>query len=189
MIPRPAPGVIALFAALMLAPLTPLPTAAQEVTQDTPNVPPEDAREVTPDAAPDATPDVAGASAPESVPGLAECTVRDSTGMITLVICPPGLDAADLQLAGQAACDGREPCLAWIWDDPEVVPAEAPPTSEELGGEALAAARAVWVQDDRQLISMEQPYIGIGVEAQDEDLDEDFSDTLGPGDPLLPPLD
>ena len=121
----------------------------------------------------------------DAVPGPADCTVRDSTGMITLVICPEGLRAADLQLAGQAACDGREPCLAWIWDDPEVVPSEAPATSEGLGGDALAAALAVWVQDDGQLISMEQPYIGIGSEEMDEGLDDDF----GAEDPFLTPPD
>jgi hypothetical protein len=166
MIPRPV------LAGLLLALSASLPAAAQDVSQD---------------AAPDGVQDSDAAQA--VAPGPANCTVRDSAGMITLVICPSGLGAADLQLAGQAACDGREPCLAWIWDDPDVVPAEAPPTSEELGGEALAAARAVWVQDDRQLISMEQPYIGIGAEGLDEDLDEGSGDDLGAGDPLLPPLD
>jgi len=152
MIPRPA------LAGLLLALSASLPAAAQNVPQD-----------------------VAQEGAQDVATGPVDCTVRASTGMITLVICPTGLRAADLQLAGQAACDGREPCLAWIWDDAEVVPAEAPPTSEELGGEALAAALAVWVQDYRQLITMEQPYIGIG----GEDLDED----PGAEDLLLPPLD
>ena len=133
----------------------------------------QDTQETAPDADQPAVEEVAS--------GPADCTVRDTTGMITLVICPEGLRAADLQLAGQAACDGREPCLAWIWDDPELAPEVAPETSEGLGGEALAAALAVWVQDDRQLISMEQPYIGIGTEEMDDDLDADS--------PLLPPLD
>ena len=116
----------------------------------------------------------APAVAQDAASGPEACTVRDTNGMITLVICPEGLGAADLQVAGQAACEGREPCLAWIWDNPEVAPVTAPATSEGLGGEALAAARAVWVHDDRQLISMEQPYVGIG----GEDLDDEA--------PLLP---
>lgn len=142
--PRPAPGVTAVLAAFaVLAVLLPAPGAAPAAAQEAPR-------------------EARGEAAGEGAAGAAECTVRDRNGMITLVICPPGLDAAALQRAGQAACDGRRPCLAWIWDDPEAVPAVAPPTSEELGGEALAAARAVWVEDDRQFISLEQPYIGIG---------------------------
>jgi len=121
------------------------------------------------------------APAADPVPGPAECMVRDTTGMITLVICPEDLDAADLQEAGIDACNGREPCLAWIWDNPEAVPESAPPTSEGLGGDALAAALAVWVQDDGQLILMEQPYTGIGGAPLD--------DEVGEPDPLLAPTD
>jgi hypothetical protein len=157
MIPRPvlAAALLALVSALAA------PAAAQDAVQDS-------------------APDAAG-QAVQVAPEAAGCTVRDTTGMITLVICPEGLGMDALRAAGEAACDGRELCLAWIWDDPEVVPDEAPETSEGLGGEALAAARAVWVQYDRQLISMEEPYVGIGDEDMNEDLDIDA--------PLLPPVD
>jgi hypothetical protein len=129
--------------------------------------------------APASAQEIVGAAA--AAPDAADCAVRDTTGMITLVVCPENLSMDELRLVGEAACDGRDPCLAWIWDDPAVVPEEAPETSEGLGGEALAAARAVWVQYDRQLISMSEPAPGIGEDGLDGDLDIDA--------PLLPPHD
>ena len=81
----------------------------------------------------------APAVAQDAASGPEACTVRDTNGMITLVICPEGLGAADLQVAGQAACEGREPCLAWIWDNPEVAPVTAPAS----GPSSHKTARAI----------------------------------------------
>ena len=75
----------------------------------------------------------------------------------------------------------RQPCLAWIWDDPEQAPETAPETSEGLGGAAIVSAVGVWVNDDRQFIAMEQPYVGVGA---DETLGTDPLNPLG-----LPPMD
>jgi hypothetical protein len=107
--------------------------------------------------------------------------------MITVVVCPPGLNAVGWQAAGRIACADRQPCLAWIWDNAEKAPATAPETSEGLGGAAIVAAVGVWVNDDRQFIAMEQPYVGVGA---DETLGADPLDPLGlgggPGGTLMP---
>ena len=115
-----------------------------------------------------------------AAPDATDCQTRDVNGMITVVVCPPGLAAIGWQAAGRIACGDRQPCLAWIWDDADLAPETAAPTSEELGGEALATAVAVWVNDDRQLIPMDAPYVGIG---GDEGTLDDLDDPLLP----LPP--
>ena len=124
---------------------------------------------------------VTPAASQETAPDPAACEVRDTNGMITVVICPPGLNAVGWQAAGRIACADRQPCLAWIWDDPEQAPETAPETSEGLGGAAIVSAVGVWVNDDRQFIAMEQPYVGVGA---DETLGTDPLNPLG-----LPPMD
>ncbi len=128
-----------------------------------------------------ATPAAAQDSGTAAAPDPAACEVRDVNGMITVVVCPPGLNAVGWQAAGRIACADRQPCLAWIWDDAEKAPETAPETSEGLGGEAIVSAVGVWVNDDRQFIPMQQPYVGVGA---DESLGEDSMDPPG-----LPPLD
>jgi hypothetical protein len=96
-----------------------------------------------------------GRAAADEPLGETGCVHRDTNGMVTLVICPPGLPVEALGEAGDAACGDRRPCAAWIWDDAAVVPAAAPDTHEALGAETIAAAVAIWVAEDKSLITLE----------------------------------
>ena len=84
------------------------------------------------------------------------CTEQGSNGMVTAVLCPAGLAAEDWRAAGDAACNGRLPCGAWIWDDAAHVPAPLPDSHDALGVEAITAAVAIWVAEDQSLITLER---------------------------------
>ncbi len=90
-----------------------------------------------------------------SGPALAEedqCEPRGTNGMVTLVLCPPGLDEAALVAAGEAACGERRPCGAWIWDDVANIPSEVPERHDLLSKDAVATALAIWVNEKAQLV-------------------------------------
>lgn len=85
-----------------------------------------------------------------------QCTAKGSNGMVTLVLCPEGLDNAALRDAGIAACEGRKPCGAWIWDDAQAMPRTAPDSHEKLTKAEIGSAIAVWVNDADQLILLSE---------------------------------
>ncbi|MGB5559137.1 MAG: hypothetical protein WBN04_14145 [Paracoccaceae bacterium] len=84
-----------------------------------------------------------------------QCTVGDTNGMVTLVLCPPGLDQEALKTAGEAACGERMPCGAWIWVDEAKMPEVAPDSHDKLTQEQITAAAAIWVNEAKQLITLE----------------------------------
>ena len=97
-----------------------------------------------------------GIAQPAEAQKASTCEVRDTSGMVTLVLCPPGLDTDALRAAGVAACKGRMPCGAWIWDSPARMPTTAPDRHDALPPEAIAAAKAIWVEESQSLITLEK---------------------------------
>lgn len=92
-------------------------------------------------------------------PAVAEtpsCENKGSNGMVTLLLCPAGLDHDAWRNAGIQACEGREPCGAWIWEDASLVPGEAPERHDLLTPEQVRAAKAVWINDNGHLMVLEK---------------------------------
>lgn len=85
-----------------------------------------------------------------------DCTVRDSSEWISVVICPAGLTLEQLREAGTAACGDRLPCGAWIWADADAAPEAAPENHDGLTQDQVAAASGVWVAEDQTLIQIEK---------------------------------
>lgn len=84
----------------------------------------------------------------------AGCTTQSRSEQVALVLCSPGTDRAGLQAAGEAACQGKGVCNAWIWEDAAKLPPKAPATDQELPKAATGSARAVWVHDSRHLMEL-----------------------------------
>ena len=82
------------------------------------------------------------------------CLVRDHNALVTVVICPAGLDQPDWREAGVEACGARKPCAAWIWDDPKKAPEITPPTPTDMSREEIVSAVAIWVNETSQLITI-----------------------------------
>ena len=80
------------------------------------------------------------------------CLVRDTNELVTVVICPSGLEQGDWQKAGVEACGNRKPCAAWIWDDASKAPEVTPPTPTDLSRAEIVSAVAIWVNETSQLI-------------------------------------
>ncbi len=84
----------------------------------------------------------------------ASCEARGHNGMVTLVLCEPGLDEVAWKDAGVAACGDRLPCGAWIWEDESAMPAEAPDSHDKLEPEQVQSAVAIWVSEQEQLLTL-----------------------------------
>lgn len=82
------------------------------------------------------------------------CEEKGTNGMVTMLACPEGLETEVLVKEGQAACGERMPCGAWVWSDPEFIPAEAPDAHDKLPQESVRNAIAIWVNEDGKLISL-----------------------------------
>ena len=87
-----------------------------------------------------------------------QCETRGTNGMVTLLLCPEGLDAEGMAREGKLACGERKPCGAWIWTDPAVVPAEAPDSHDKLAPEAIKASHGVWMNElDKMIVLQATP--------------------------------
>jgi hypothetical protein len=94
------------------------------------------------------------AAAADEMP--AACEARGHAGMVTLVLCQPGLEVEVWKAAGDAACDGRLPCGAWIWDYAAHLPQTVPERHDDLPEPAILSAVAIWVAEDQSLITLER---------------------------------
>ncbi len=83
------------------------------------------------------------------------CSVEDANNIISIILCPPGLDQSDWQKAGELACADRLPCGAWIWDEKDKMPAAAPENHDGLSRSEVTSALAVWVAEQELLITIE----------------------------------
>lgn len=90
----------------------------------------------------------------------AECERVDAKESTVVLVCPKaaelvaeegeGLEA--LRAAGIQACLAREPCIAWIWNDPMNAPLVAPALSDGLTKDQVQSAIAVWINDAAELM-------------------------------------
>lgn len=84
------------------------------------------------------------------------CEIKGSNGMVTMLQCPEGLDAAAYAEEGRIACEGRAPCGAWIWIDEAAIPEVAPVSHDKLPKESIREAVAIWVNDNSELMMFEK---------------------------------
>ncbi|MEX0339050.1 MAG: hypothetical protein AB3N11_08435 [Arenibacterium sp.] len=94
-----------------------------------------------------------------ATPALAQdttCEPKGTNGMVTLVLCPPGLDQEAWKAAGEAACGLRRPCGAWIWDERTNVPVVVPDSHDKLPKEAVRTAKAIWVNEQKSLMVIDK---------------------------------
>ncbi|MDK3072218.1 hypothetical protein QO034_03770 [Sedimentitalea sp. JM2-8] len=99
---------------------------------------------------------VVAQTAPEADPDYqATCEVRGVNGMVTLVYCPEELSAESFRQEGIIACDGRLPCGAWFWTDPDLVPAEAPDSHDKLEPASIAGSHGVWMNEANQFFEID----------------------------------
>lgn len=85
------------------------------------------------------------------------CTVRSSNDRVAIVVCKPGLDHEALRMAGEAACaKATGICNAWIWEDGDAAPDEAPATDAGLDKDRVREAIAVWVHDSSRLMVLQK---------------------------------
>ena len=91
-------------------------------------------------------------AAEQKAPEKSQCSVRSSTGLLKVVICPPGLDEEALRVAGQEACGIAVLCNAWIWDDAAKAPSKVPEGQSEIDPKDAQSAVAVWFNDRKGLL-------------------------------------
>jgi hypothetical protein len=84
------------------------------------------------------------------------CEEKGTNGMVTLLLCPQGMELETMMAEGRAACGDRKPCGAWIWVDPENIPEVAPDSHDKLPKESVQSAVAIWVNEDQRLITLEK---------------------------------
>ncbi|WP_135504602.1 hypothetical protein [Roseovarius aestuariivivens] len=82
------------------------------------------------------------------------CELKGTNGMVTMLLCPEGLQPETLAQEGKAACDGRKPCGAWVWTDASAIPEEAPDAHDKLPKASVQQALAIWMNEAEQLISL-----------------------------------
>ncbi len=82
-----------------------------------------------------------------------ECSIRDSSEKVVLVVCPAGLDQPEWRAAGTKACRSTTGiCNAWIWDSQEKAPEKAPLMDGDMDIKNRGDAIAVWVNDAQRLM-------------------------------------
>lgn len=84
-----------------------------------------------------------------------DCSVLAGEEFIRVVLCPPGLSAEALSVAGREACGALERCNAWIWDDADRIPDYNPKQDADIKPDDAGSAVAVWANDSEQLLLIE----------------------------------
>lgn len=82
----------------------------------------------------------------------AQCTVKNHSETMVVVVCQPGLEQMVWSKAGRQACGPRTQCNAWIWDDTKKAPDVAPLADANLAPQQSASAVAVWANDSQSLL-------------------------------------
>lgn len=81
------------------------------------------------------------------------CSTRGDGDAVRILVCPAGLDQEAWRAAGREVCDDTTAvCNAWIWDDPDKAPRQAPVIDTDMSEEHTRHAIAVWVNDSQRLM-------------------------------------
>lgn len=88
--------------------------------------------------------------------GATQCTQSAASDIISVVICPAGLDDVELAEAGKTFCAERLPCGAWIWTNAADAPETAPENHDGLTQAQVTSSVGVWVAEQEQFISIEK---------------------------------
>ena len=91
------------------------------------------------------------AAAPQSAQG---CNVTQRSEAVVLMLCPPAQTEVIWRAAALKACEGKQRCNVWIWDDAAHVPTTAPATDAELPKALTAKAVAIWAHDSQSLVGL-----------------------------------
>lgn len=89
-----------------------------------------------------------------AVSANADCSTKDRSEQVAVVLCSANTSQDALKAAGVAACKGKQVCNAWIWEDASKLPAKAPALDKDLPKSASGAARAVWINDSEHLMEL-----------------------------------
>lgn len=73
-----------------------------------------------------------------------------------IMVCPVFADADVWRMAGEAACESKQACNAWVWDDDAKAPNKAPKTDAQLPKSTSAQAVAIWVNDSKSLVKLKK---------------------------------
>lgn len=86
-----------------------------------------------------------------------QCGVVGESENLKLIVCPSGLDQEAWRIAGLNACASTGGiCNAWIWDDVEKAPSEAPATDSEMSKDKTRQALAIWINDIKRLVLVDK---------------------------------
>ncbi len=85
-----------------------------------------------------------------------DCTEQSATTIISVVLCPAGLETEDFAEVGKAICGTALPCGVWMWEDEARMPEAAPENHDGLTQDNIAGSSGVWVAEDNIFISLEE---------------------------------
>ena len=85
-----------------------------------------------------------------------ECTVKARSDAVVIMVCPVLSNAEVWRMAGEAACESKKACNAWVWDDDAKAPDKAPKTDAQLPKSTSAQAVAIWVNDSKSLVKLKK---------------------------------
>ena len=82
------------------------------------------------------------------------CRETSATTIISVLVCPSGLEDATLAEAGRAVCGAALPCGAWIWTDDSFAPPSAPENHDGLTKAQILSSRGVWIAEDEAFLTI-----------------------------------
>jgi hypothetical protein len=82
------------------------------------------------------------------------CAVTQRSEAVVLMLCPPAQTEVTWRAAALKACEGKQRCNVWIWDDSAHLPTTAPATDAELPKTLTAKAVAIWAHDSQSLVAL-----------------------------------
>lgn len=84
------------------------------------------------------------------------CEHKGTNGMVTMLLCPEGLDFEALVDEGRGVCEDRKPCGAWIWSNAEFIPDVTPDAHNKLPKLSVQNAVGVWINEQEQFLSIQK---------------------------------
>ena len=90
-------------------------------------------------------------AAPQAVQS---CAVTQRSEAVVLMLCPPAQTEVTWRAAALKACEGKQRCNVWIWEDAAHLPTTAPATDAELPKALTAKAVAIWAHDSQSLVAL-----------------------------------